>query len=194
MRMIHANDSAAYRDRLALKLQPDTIRSTLAFAGLFQVAHEMVKGAVLDQVRDFYCLGLNADGSMTDRKNEAYQRHVLSLASDRFRASLLWLVQHNAITQPYSPLTHGQRRRDQRPDVALAASADGARTGALTDLPRGNRTGLHGVDHLLAGHPGARSEEHTSELQSRGHLVCRLLLERKKIDRLDDRQGQIVHT
>src|SRR5437870_13075688 len=26
-----------------------------------------------------------------------------------------------------------------------------------------------------------RSEEHTSELQSRGHLVCRLLLEKKKI-------------
>src|SRR5690625_6941857 len=27
-----------------------------------------------------------------------------------------------------------------------------------------------------------RSEEHTSELQSRGHLVCRLLLEKKKIN------------
>src|SRR5690625_5942827 len=27
---------------------------------------------------------------------------------------------------------------------------------------------------------GLRSEEHTSELQSRGHLVCRLLLEKKK--------------
>src|SRR5437870_8768515 len=27
---------------------------------------------------------------------------------------------------------------------------------------------------------GKRSEEHTSELQSRGHLVCRLLLEKKK--------------
>src|SRR5690625_6659074 len=26
-----------------------------------------------------------------------------------------------------------------------------------------------------------RSEEHTSELQSRGHLVCRLLLEKKKV-------------
>src|SRR5690625_7095973 len=26
----------------------------------------------------------------------------------------------------------------------------------------------------------ARSEEHTSELQSRGHVVCRLLLEKKK--------------
>src|SRR5215813_9432724 len=31
-----------------------------------------------------------------------------------------------------------------------------------------------------AGCPGPRSEEHTSELQSRPHLVCRLLLEKKK--------------
>src|SRR5690625_5441157 len=30
----------------------------------------------------------------------------------------------------------------------------------------------------IGGH--GRSEEHTSELQSRGHLVCRLLLEKKK--------------
>src|SRR5690625_6309177 len=30
---------------------------------------------------------------------------------------------------------------------------------------------------------GNRSEEHTSELQSRGHLVCRLLLEKKKTQR-----------
>src|SRR2546429_5294670 len=29
-------------------------------------------------------------------------------------------------------------------------------------------------------HPDYRSEEHTSELQSRLHLVCRLLLEKKK--------------
>src|SRR3712207_8130669 len=29
-------------------------------------------------------------------------------------------------------------------------------------------------------HPGPRSEEHTSELQSRQYLVCRLLLEKKK--------------
>src|SRR5215813_8419607 len=28
---------------------------------------------------------------------------------------------------------------------------------------------------------GSRSEEHTSELQSRPHLVCRLLLEKKKV-------------
>src|SRR5437870_7343851 len=29
----------------------------------------------------------------------------------------------------------------------------------------------------------SRSEEHTSELQSRGHLVCRLLLEKKKYNK-----------
>src|SRR3989338_9372023 len=33
------------------------------------------------------------------------------------------------------------------------------------------------VDHL----PDERSEEHTSELQSQFHLVCRLLLEKKKL-------------
>src|SRR5437870_7632319 len=32
----------------------------------------------------------------------------------------------------------------------------------------------------LPGGRRPRSEEHTSELQSRGHLVCRLLLEKKK--------------
>src|SRR5205809_5603346 len=42
-----------------------------------------------------------------------------------------------------------------------------------------------GVDRLVVGRAGDwrhdhRSEEHTSELQSRLHLVCRLLLEKKK--------------
>src|SRR3712207_9038049 len=36
--------------------------------------------------------------------------------------------------------------------------------------------------HLDVGVVGHRSEEHTSELQSRQYLVCRLLLEKKKIN------------
>src|SRR2546422_2442947 len=36
------------------------------------------------------------------------------------------------------------------------------------------------LHHQAGGLSGARSEEHTSELQSRLHLVCRLLLEKKK--------------
>src|SRR2546422_3837451 len=39
--------------------------------------------------------------------------------------------------------------------------------------------GTRDVDRCAAP-PRARSEEHTSELQSRLHLVCRLLLEKKK--------------
>src|SRR3989442_8718062 len=49
--------------------------------------------------------------------------------------------------------------------------ADGDR-----DVDAGMRLGRVAGAHLAAG----RSEEHTSELQSRPHLVCRLLLEKKK--------------
>src|SRR5690625_6785259 len=45
--------------------------------------------------------------------------------------------------------------------------------------PRSRENG--GTSILAYLHPlHRRSEEHTSELQSRGHLVCRLLLEKKK--------------
>src|SRR3712207_8772997 len=43
--------------------------------------------------------------------------------------------------------------------------------------------------------PGARSEEHTSELQSRQYLVCRLLLEKKKHNRASTAlYASYVHT
>src|SRR5437870_7766019 len=45
--------------------------------------------------------------------------------------------------------------------------------------------GLEGLALLALA--AARSEEHTSELQSRGHLVCRLVLEKKK------KKNQIQH-
>src|SRR3989442_9187091 len=62
----------------------------------------------------------------------------------------------------------------------------------IESLPHGSRVLDVGAGHgrhttILAGrgHRGSscvvhRSEEHTSELQSRPHLVCRLLLEKKK--------------
>src|SRR3712207_8358398 len=39
-----------------------------------------------------------------------------------------------------------------------------------------------------------RSEEHTSELQSRQYLVCRLLLEKKKRDHINDKNTKITIT
>src|SRR5436309_8418646 len=46
---------------------------------------------------------------------------------------------------------------------------------------------LGGVADLV---DGLRSEEHTSELQSRENLVCRLLLEKKKISKVDSNPQQ----
>src|SRR5689334_23482320 len=40
--------------------------------------------------------------------------------------------------------------------------------------------GMHAVDFENCVASNTRSEEHTSELQSQFHLVCRLLLEKKK--------------
>src|SRR2546423_10813073 len=58
------------------------------------------------------------------------------------------------------------------------------RSGALADRPReASRSRLHHRRRCRSAplHDGARSEEHTSELQSLAYLVCRLLLEKKKI-------------
>src|SRR6266496_3840282 len=46
--------------------------------------------------------------------------------------------------------------------------------------PSGNNAAYAIADHLARTYYGPRSEEHTSELQSRRDLVCRLLLEKKK--------------
>src|SRR3712207_7652382 len=47
---------------------------------------------------------------------------------------------------------------------------------------------------LLGGVAGLRSEEHTSELQSRQYLVCRLLLEKKKNNIIRIKSSKITTT
>src|SRR5499426_78293 len=58
-------------------------------------------------------------------------------------------------------------------EVAMAADIRIARHGA-------GKIGMPGVALGVLPGTGGRSEEHTSELQSLRHLVCRLLLEKKK--------------
>src|SRR2546422_7055336 len=48
-------------------------------------------------------------------------------------------------------------------------------------------------DQVVVEIPGQRSEEHTSELQSRLHLVCRLLLEKKKKQKNKNRKQYVVN-
>src|SRR3712207_8718268 len=67
-----------------------------------------------------------------------------------------------------------ERRVRARPRRGLrAAPAGGRGQGRLAHGRRGAR-------RLVSRRGAVRSEEHTSELQSRQYLVCRLLLEKKK--------------
>src|SRR2546429_3513045 len=73
---------------------------------------------------------------------------------------------------PYTTLfrSHRGAARDSRPAQVRARAP-----------PRGKREPLRRVPPYPPPEvPRRRSEEHTSELQSRLHLVCRLLLEKKK--------------
>src|SRR3712207_7659163 len=77
---------------------------------------------------------------------------------------------------PYTTLFRSRPVRD------LARRAGPGPEGRGRDLldvrPADRRRRLH--RGLRGDHPAVRSEEHTSELQSRQYLVCRLLLEKKK--------------
>src|SRR2546422_1410025 len=81
---------------------------------------------------------------------------------------------------PYTTLFRSHLVGEQRAQAVrrLDARVERVASGApvpLADRPaRLERRGGHARDHEI------RSEEHTSELQSRLHLVCRLLLEKKK--------------
>src|SRR5207253_6678275 len=88
---------------------------------------------------------------------------------------------------PYTTLFRSERLREG----AVVANVNSAQAmprlqplSTLEQLLAGHRPGMSAVAETRMGIlqylPDERSEEHTSELQSRGHLVCRLLLEKKK--------------
>src|ERR1035437_10937677 len=59
-----------------------------------------------------------------------------------------------------------------------------------SDPPSGH---LRLLEHALRRRRLTRSEEHTSELQSRQYLVCRLLLEKKKKHTLNSNIARLSH-
>src|SRR3712207_7401097 len=65
---------------------------------------------------------------------------------------------------PYTTLFRSHLQHSERHDERREGEANGGRA----------------VDHAAHETGKERSEEHTSELQSRQYLVCRLLLEKKK--------------
>src|SRR5690606_41692935 len=70
-----------------------------------------------------------------------------------------------------APRSSQARSASRRPPAPPSTSGSGSRTGSRTRSTR------------RPSSASPRSEEHTSELQSRENLVCRLLLEKKKLTR-----------
>src|SRR3712207_7105345 len=82
---------------------------------------------------------------------------------------------------PYTTLFRSQVALGDGGDDLQRAGHGDQRVEHRLLLPGGDRGALPvGAERDDAGDP--RSEEHTSELQSRQYLVCRLLLEKKKKD------------
>src|SRR5690554_7227493 len=95
-------------------------------------------------------------------------------------------VLHNGeaspITDKLSTLGLGAELQDTRKASTEAIQA-AANSGANQQQEAGTLwilLAINGLMFVFEMVMGLRSEEHTSELQSRPHLVCRLLLEKKK--------------
>src|SRR5207244_11677149 len=113
---------------------------------------------------------------------------------DTYTPTLL-LFTYTATTSIYTLSLH-----DALPiwtDTSIIADSSGKSltlnndTSLQTTLPVNDRDLINRIDALVQDNTIAlaekRSEEHTSELQSPDHLVCRLLLEKKKIKRRENK-------
>src|SRR2546428_3457196 len=78
---------------------------------------------------------------------------------------------------PYTTLFRSRRRQAGQ----ARACVPGEREPRLVALHQDHFQSDTGAEGAELGDEEQRSEEHTSELQSRSDLVCRLLLEKKKI-------------
>src|SRR5690625_3682999 len=102
-------------------------------------------------------------------RKEVPAAQLLIIGRGRYRKTL------DVLARIYDPTAVIQEAKDSE-ELALAFSA-----GDIFAMPVRTRGGGLDVEGLgiVYLEAQARSEEHTSELQSRGHLVCRLLLEKK---------------
>src|SRR5690606_40275072 len=103
------------------------------------------------------------------------------LLSGLFIHAFLHLFTHprtpGAALFPYTTLFRSQRGAAgwHRPSGGTARENRGRHRGRRAAIPRRQPSAVC----LVGPRPRGRSEEHTSELQSRENLVCRLLLEKK---------------
>src|SRR5207253_5234206 len=87
---------------------------------------------------------------------------------------------HSFPTRRSSDLSPGDQARKQQGRL-MEGGPRRTIIDAFTLPPRSRRSDLLVAAGCANSVDVDRSEEHTSELQSRGHLVCRLLLEKKNV-------------
>src|SRR2546430_10765529 len=90
---------------------------------------------------------------------------------------VIWLALKSLQGRQKSGAIESQMNELRR-DLQTIATSQASSTGQLETIAKSVAQRLDGVTPTLQ-----RSEEHTSELQSQSNLVCRLLLEKKKIVR-----------
>src|SRR3712207_7740397 len=91
---------------------------------------------------------------------------------------------------PYTTLFRSCPTHLRLPFFLFISQAPGVQVSAKTGSRSGSRTRASRARSPPRNPTRRRSEEHTSELQSRQYLVCRLLLEKKK----SLTQSVLIHT
>src|SRR6266508_6408839 len=157
---------------------------------------------------DYSTLNASKEGAgMPDYKEILYEKQRSGALITRNRREAMNAISRSMIKELHEALDDVEQDKDVRAVVLTGAGRafssgmdQGNRVGRRRDIhwPYGIVTGQTAAEVIDSwrvdprnfrrmwefGKPiiGAinRSEEHTSELQSRGHLVCRLLLEKKK--------------
>src|SRR5438105_8587953 len=107
----------------------------------------------------------------------------VQVIGERLRQQKLELPAQNVLRQQVLERLVLQEIQMQRANRAGIKVSDEQVNSALQDVARRNSLTLSQLPDALAQRR-VRSEEHTSELQSRVELVCRLLLEKKKNARI----------
>src|SRR5439155_21374459 len=107
---------------------------------------------------------------------------ILSYVYERYISSFLlffFLMIRRPPISTLFPYTTLFRSHSSGPRIDRVLHVRQFARGHRARTKRASGTDTNRRDHLIDSEIQNRSEEHTSELQSRGHLVCRLLLEKK---------------
>src|SRR3712207_7574199 len=103
--------------------------------------------------------------------------------NDTATTEIYTLSLHDALPISAGDVARSAAARGPRHERARGDGDDGD-AGGRTVLSRARARAQRGAGwHRHVDRPAGRSEEHTSELQSRQYLVCRLLLEKKNKSR-----------